>query len=117
MQFVEVANTSAAVAEVSGRLGKIGRLADLLARLAPEEIEPAVAFLSGGTRQGRVGLGHAAISTAAGVTALSVRLRISRERGQRARGSACSAICSVAPPDSSRISCAACCTASCARER
>jgi len=66
MQFVEVATTSAEVARVSGRLEKIARLAHLLARLAPEEIEATVAFLSGSTRQGRMGLGYAAISAAAG---------------------------------------------------
>lgn len=58
MRFVEVATTSAEVARLSGRLDKVGRLADLLTRLAPEEVEPAVAFLSGSIRQGRLGLGH-----------------------------------------------------------
>jgi DNA ligase-1 len=65
MRFLDLVTTSAAVADASGRLDKIARLADLLARLEAEEIEPAVAFLSGSTRQGRLGVGHAAIVRAA----------------------------------------------------
>ena len=65
--FVEVANASAAVAAVSGRLEKVSRLAELLSRLEDDEIEPAVAFLSGDTRQGRIGIGYAGIAAAADV--------------------------------------------------
>ena len=64
MRFSELALTSAQVAETSSRLGKIGRLADLLTRLDEREIEPTVAFLSGTTRQGRIGVGYAAIRSA-----------------------------------------------------
>jgi DNA ligase-1 len=64
---MELVDTSAGVAGVSSRLEKIRRLADLLARLAEPEIEPAVAFLSGTTRQGRIGVGYAAIRAASGV--------------------------------------------------
>jgi DNA ligase-1 len=60
----DVVATSGAVAETRGRLDKIGRLADLLSRLTPDEIEIAVAFLSGATRQGRIGIGYAAIAAA-----------------------------------------------------
>ena len=67
MRFVDLVATSAEVAGASGRLDKIGRLASLLARLDPDEIEAAVAFLSGGTRQGRIGVGHAAIAAASDV--------------------------------------------------
>ena len=67
MLFVEVANASAAVAAVSGRLEKVRRLSDLLSRLQDDEIEPAVAFLSGDTRQGRIGIGYAAIASASDV--------------------------------------------------
>ena len=49
---------------VSGRLDKIDRLADLLTRLETGEVETAVAFLSGTARQGRIGIGHAAIAAA-----------------------------------------------------
>ena len=62
MHFSEVVATSTAVAELSGRLDKIGRLAGLMRRLQPEEIEPVASWLSGSARQGRVGLGYATIS-------------------------------------------------------
>jgi ATP-dependent DNA ligase I len=64
VRLEELVATSGAVAEVSGRLEKIGRLASLLERLAPEEIEIAVAFLTGSPRQGRVGVGWSVISEA-----------------------------------------------------
>jgi DNA ligase 1 len=64
MRLRELVDTSRAVGEVSGRLEKIGRLAALLERLAPEEIEIATSFLSGSPRQGRIGVGWALISEA-----------------------------------------------------
>jgi DNA ligase 1 len=64
MRFADLVAASADVARVSGRLDKISRLADFLARLQIHEIETAVAFLSGTARQGRIGIGHAAISAA-----------------------------------------------------
>ena len=64
MRFVDLVTTSADVARVSGRLDKIQRLADLLTRLEPGEVETAVAYLSGTARQGRIGIGHAAIAAA-----------------------------------------------------
>jgi DNA ligase-1 len=72
MDFSEVASASRDVARASGRLTKIGRLSALLGALGPDEIEPVVAFLSGEPRQGRIGIGHAAISAASeGLPALS----------------------------------------------
>lgn len=65
MRFASIAQTSADVANLAGRLQKIGRLAEVLGRLEVAEIEPAVAFLSGTTRHGRLGIGHAAIASAA----------------------------------------------------
>ncbi len=64
MRFVDLVTTSADVARVSGRLDKINRLAELLTRLEIGEVETAVAFLSGAARQGRIGVGHAAIAAA-----------------------------------------------------
>ena len=64
MLLQEVVRTSAAVANSSGRLTKIGHLADLLRRLAPEEVDIAIPFLSGELRQGRIGLGPATIWSA-----------------------------------------------------
>jgi DNA ligase-1 len=62
VQFADLVVASAAVASVSSRLEKIGRLKELLVRLRPDEIETAVAFLAGSTRQGRVGVGYRAIA-------------------------------------------------------
>jgi DNA ligase-1 len=67
MQLAELVSVSNEVAHAPGRLQKIGRLADLLKRLAPEEVPVAVAFLTGTLRQGRIGIGGAAIRSAADV--------------------------------------------------
>ncbi len=61
MLLRDLVATSTNVAEATGRLAKIGQLADLLRRLAPEEIEIAIGFLSGEPRQGRMGIGGATI--------------------------------------------------------
>src|SRR5215218_6910496 len=61
MLLEEIVRTSSAVANASRRLVKIGHLADLLRRLASDEINVAIAFLSGELRQGRIGLGPATI--------------------------------------------------------
>jgi DNA ligase-1 len=49
---------------VSSRLEKIGLLAGLLARATPDEIEIAVAFLSGSYRQQKLNVGYAALQAA-----------------------------------------------------
>jgi DNA ligase-1 len=64
MRLVELVETSQAVTAVSGRLEKIDRLATLLARVPPNEIAIAVAFLSGAIPQGRIGLGWRLIAGA-----------------------------------------------------
>ena len=64
MLLGELVGTSAAVAEASSRLVKISRLADLLRRVTRAEVETAIAFLSGELRQGRIGIGPAAIREA-----------------------------------------------------
>jgi DNA ligase-1 len=69
VQFADLVSASASVASVSSRLEKIGRLKELLVRLAPDEIETAVAFLSGSTRQGRIGVGYRAIAGGSDVPA------------------------------------------------
>jgi len=63
MSLHDLVTTSAAVGRASSRLAKIGLLADLLRRTGPEEIEIAIAFLSGELRQGRIGIGGATIWT------------------------------------------------------
>ncbi len=64
MKFTELVETSRRVAEASGRLEKIGVLASLLGQVPAEEIEIAVAFLSGSIRQQRLGVGYAGLQTA-----------------------------------------------------
>jgi DNA ligase 1 len=65
MQLAEIVHTSHRVASASGRLEKIALLAECLRRLPPEEIEPGVGFLTGDLRQGRIGVGAAALRNAA----------------------------------------------------
>ncbi len=60
--FVELADCSAKVASTTKRNDKIALIADVLRRLAPGEVAPAVAFLVGETPLGRVGVGWATIS-------------------------------------------------------
>jgi DNA ligase-1 len=61
MRLGEVVSASNTVAAASGRLDKIARLADLLRRAPPDQIATLVAFLSGSTRQGRIGIGGATL--------------------------------------------------------
>ncbi|HKA39469.1 MAG TPA: ATP-dependent DNA ligase [Burkholderiales bacterium] len=61
MLLAEVAEVSRRVAETSSRLAKIRELANCLRRLAPDEIPIAIAFLSGETRQGRLGVAYGAL--------------------------------------------------------
>jgi DNA ligase 1 len=68
----ELVSASAAVAEASSRLVKIGRLAALLQGVTPAEVEIAIAFLSGEPRQGRIGIGGAAIRDAKSLTAAAI---------------------------------------------
>jgi DNA ligase-1 len=69
MLFAELVATSAQVGARTGRLEKVGLLADLFSRLSPDEIEIAVAFLSGSLRQGRIGVGGSVIRAASDVPA------------------------------------------------
>ncbi|MBV8450861.1 MAG: ATP-dependent DNA ligase, partial [Deltaproteobacteria bacterium] len=64
MLLAEIVETSAKVSATTKRLEKIDLLAALLKRLQPEEIEIAAAYLAGATRQGRIGIGYAAIRDA-----------------------------------------------------
>jgi DNA ligase-1 len=61
MQLASVVETSRLVTDTSKRLEKIGLLAELLRQLKGLEIEIVVLFLSGQTRQGRIGVGYAAL--------------------------------------------------------
>src|SRR5688572_7016972 len=64
MKLNDLVSVSAEVASASGRLDKIARLAGLLTRLSPDEIPIAVGFLIGWPRQGKLGVGWAAVSAA-----------------------------------------------------
>lgn len=65
MLLAELVETSRRVAETPRRLEKTALLAELLRRLEGEEIEIAIAFLSGLIRQGRLGIGSAMLAEAA----------------------------------------------------
>ena len=64
MLLTDLVQTSRRVAETRGRLAKIELVAALLKRAGPEEIEIAIAFLSGSLRQGRIGIGYATLQAA-----------------------------------------------------
>ncbi|HYP08042.1 MAG TPA: ATP-dependent DNA ligase [Bryobacteraceae bacterium] len=59
MLLRKVVDTSRGIAETSKRTVKVTLAAELLRQLAPEEIRPVAAYLSGVTRQGRIGIGYA----------------------------------------------------------
>jgi DNA ligase-1 len=61
VQLADVAATSAEVGGTSSRLAKTARLADLLARAAPDEIAIVVSWLSGELPQRQIGVGWAAL--------------------------------------------------------
>jgi DNA ligase-1 len=69
MLLADLVATSRRAAATRSRTEKVAALAELLRRLAPEEIEIAAAFLSGELRQGRIGLGPAAVRAAWSETA------------------------------------------------
>ena len=55
--LADLVATSAAVAATRSRTAKVAALGDLLRGLEPDEVAPAVAFLTGVPRQGRIGVG------------------------------------------------------------
>lgn len=57
MLLIDVVRVSEAVTRTSARLGKVGHLAELLARVAPPEAEIAISYLSGELPQRQVGVG------------------------------------------------------------
>jgi DNA ligase-1 len=62
MRLSELVATSRTVSQTSSRLAKIAHLAELIQRVPPDELQAAIAFLSGSPRQGRIGLGGAAVA-------------------------------------------------------
>ncbi len=71
-RIADLVATSNEVAAQSGRRAKIAALATLLRRLAPREIEIGVAYLSGALRQGKSGIGYAALRDARPKAAASI---------------------------------------------
>jgi DNA ligase-1 len=69
-------STSNQVAATSGRLAKIKLLADLLKQASPDEIELAIAYLSGTIRQSKIGVGWATLQKAKTHVGTSARLQI-----------------------------------------
>ena len=61
--LAEVAAASRQVAQTASRLGKIRALADCLRRVSPEDIPIAIAFLSGETRERKLGVAHATLQS------------------------------------------------------
>lgn len=76
MLLEELVATAERVASTRSRLAKVDALAELLARLEPDEIAPAVGFLVGKARQGRVGVGWRGLSGAMGEPADAAGLTI-----------------------------------------
>jgi len=76
MLLAGVVETSRRVADTSKRLEKIGLLAALLRQLSPEEIEIVVQFLAGQVRQGRIGIGYAALRDARNSPAQAASLEV-----------------------------------------
>ncbi len=64
MRLIDLVRTSTAVAETPGRLEKASKLAALLRELTPDEVPIAIGFFTGWPRQGRLGAGWSAVSSA-----------------------------------------------------
>jgi DNA ligase-1 len=67
---------SARAAETSSRLAKRDAIADVLRNAAADEVEIAVAWLSGETRQGRIGVGWATLARLRGTPAAEATLTL-----------------------------------------
>src|SRR5260370_1167929 len=71
MLFAELLAASERVAGTRSRLAKIDALAEYLRRLDASEIALGVAYLSGDTRQGKIGIGYATLKDALAATPAS----------------------------------------------
>jgi ATP-dependent DNA ligase I len=63
VRLADVTSVSSQVAGTSGRLEKVGLLAEVMRRTPPAEIPILVGFLTGSARQGRMGVGGALLSS------------------------------------------------------
>jgi DNA ligase-1 len=76
MLLQQIVETSQRIRETSKRTIKTGLAADLLRRLSPDEIIPVSSYLSGSTRQGRIGIGYSTLRNATGPPASESTLTI-----------------------------------------
>jgi DNA ligase-1 len=74
--LVDVVNASNEVTATRSRSRKIAVLAALLGRLDEAEVPAVVGFLSGAPRQGRIGIGYAALRAAVSVAAAEPTLTV-----------------------------------------
>jgi len=93
--LAEVVRASNEVAATASRLAKTRRLAECLRSLAPDEIEIALPYLSGDTRQGKLAAGYASLQPALGSPASAPTLSLreideafARLKGTKGKGSA-----------------------------
>ncbi|MFJ4038166.1 ATP-dependent DNA ligase [Microbacterium sp. NPDC090007] len=63
MLFGDIETALAAVTATRSRLAKVDALAEVLRGLEPDEIEPAIGFLTASPRQGRLGVGYKTLSS------------------------------------------------------
>ncbi|MBV8993665.1 MAG: ATP-dependent DNA ligase, partial [Pseudonocardiales bacterium] len=78
MLFAEIVAASAAVGGTRSRRTKVEILAAALRVLAPAEVEPAVGWLAGEPRQGRLGIGWRTLAAVASPACEGPRLTIDR---------------------------------------
>lgn len=76
MLLDEVVTTAETVGATRSRLAKVAALADLLRRLEPAELAPAIGLLLGKPRQGRVGVGWRGLAASAGAAASIAALTV-----------------------------------------
>ena len=127
--LADLVEASEAVGATRSRLAKVERIAEVLRRLAPDEVAAGVAFLSGELSQRQIGVGWAALRdlpapaaepslTVGEVDAAFERIGGDRRaRGRRPRGARRWPRCSRGRPSRRRASSCACSAASCARAR
>jgi DNA ligase 1 len=76
MLLANIVETSRSVGETTKRIEKVNLLSGVVRQLRGEEIEIGVAFLSGSTRQGRIGIGYATLRDATTSAAESPSLEL-----------------------------------------
>ncbi|MBC7927361.1 MAG: ATP-dependent DNA ligase [Bryobacteraceae bacterium] len=77
MLLADVVAVSQQIGETTKRKQKVEMLSALLRLAGPGELEPVVAFLSGSTRHGRIGIGYATLRASRAEAAVEASLTIS----------------------------------------